>query len=171
MRNLYFLAAVTLLANPVFGQNMNQLMAYTAEIVHFSPDQNSSLAQFNLQNGQVVMDGNKVTLKLWEAQNCLPGTMCIAVMPRYVEFSANILETSNSCGSIYYHAVDDQTPVDGVRTEIVVVDHSKRLCRDFLAFKTEVKMQESGWNRMTRDQFIYNHYFGANKLQANELHQ
>lgn len=166
MRNLYFLAVAMMMVNPVLGKSIERnLVAYTADIVHFSPDQTSPLAQFNIQKGQVSVEGNKVTLKLWEVNNCKPGQICLAVMPRYLELAANIVDTGTSCGSIYYHAIDDKTLVDGTRIEITVIDHSSRVCRDIISFKTEVKMQESGWNRMTGDQFTHHHYFGVTKLQ------
>ncbi len=92
MKKLYFLALAVMMSNPVFSKSIERnLVSYTADIVHFSPDQNSPLAQFNIQAGQVVVDENKVTLKLWETNNCKPGQICLAVMPRYLEFTANIV--------------------------------------------------------------------------------
>lgn len=164
MKNIYFVALALILANPVFAKSIiRNPVLQTAEIIQFNVNADSYLASYKITAGRVTVNGEKIIISLYENNDCMPGSFCPAVMPQQFEFAANIVAKDYSCGSVYYKAINDQTPVDGNRIEIVVADHSHRVCRDLVPFVTEITVEESGWNRFEHP-FKYNHYFGANKL-------
>jgi len=166
MNKLYFLALAIMISNQVFGTTLlPHTPVYTAEIVHMKIDQNSYLANYKIQGGAVILAENQITLNLLERKSCPSGQMCTAVMPQLFKYTAQIIQKAQSCGSVYYRAISDKTPVDGSRVEIIVIDHSRRVCRDVVPFITEIKLEESALSRTTGSLIKYNHYFGAKKLQ------
>lgn len=98
--------------------------------------------------------------------DCPPKAFCALMIPIQYTFTAQLINKTTSCGSLIYQAITDQTMVDGNRTEITVADHASRLCKDVRPFMTEITVNETGYNRMERQQFYFTHYFGANGLKS-----
>lgn len=72
-----------------------------------------------------------------------PGKFVCLAMPQLVKkLSVPMEVSSTSCGSKVYSGIDDQTPRDGLRTEITVQDHESRLCKDLKRSDIEVNATE-----------------------------
>ena len=168
MKHLYLtaLALLTLvtIANPAQAVS-RQPSAYTAPIKFFGFDKNSELAHYRIQDGYVNITNEKISISLMEHFHCPPKAFCAAMAPRLFKFEAPLVKVGQSCGSIYYQAVLDQTPVDGIRTVIQVADHTRRTCKDLVRFMTEIHLEVSGFNRIIGQPFTFKHYFGADALQ------
>ena len=166
MKKLFYVALALIIVNQTHARSIIRYpVTKTAEIIHFNLSKDSYLSAARIEAGQVTIKGKKIIVSLHEINNCMPGDFCPAVMPQNFEFMANIVSTSLSCGSVYYQAVEDNTIADGTRIEITVADHSRRLCKDLVPFKTEVNMEESGYNHFNGNQFKQHHYFGATELR------
>lgn len=68
-----------------------------------------------------------------------PGSITCMAMPKIEgRFEAPIEKRENSCGSTVISGTDDQTPRDGLRTEIVAMNHATRYCEDYRPYGLEV---------------------------------
>lgn len=168
MKHLYLisLALLTLvtISNPTQALSRPP-SAYSAPIKFFGIDRNSDLAQYRIQDGYINISEGKVSISLMEHFYCPPKAFCAAMAPRLFKFEAPIIKMGQSCGSTYYQAVLDQTPVDGVITTIQLVDHTRRTCKNLVRYMTEVRLEVSGFNRILGQPFTFKHYFGADALQ------
>jgi hypothetical protein len=93
---------------------------------------------------QIDTDAKEIEVKIFDDMcgyfAAKPGIYTCLAMPRLVRsFSAELTDFREGCGSGYFTGFRDQTPVDGPRTEIAVVDHTTRRCRDLPPFRVQVK--------------------------------
>ncbi len=79
-------------------------------------------------NAQVTLDHGKDKLALTLQPLCPKGEICESEpeAAEYVFESVN--STVNRCGVVTSVALIDQTPVDGIRTEVTLTDNSKSTC-------------------------------------------
>ncbi|MGE0633588.1 MAG: hypothetical protein AB7O96_14340 [Pseudobdellovibrionaceae bacterium] len=65
---------------------------------------------------------------------------CMAAAQLVYEFTVPLQKSEKSCGSVYYSGTSDMMPVDGPKTEIVVADHSERMCTDLVVGAKEARV-------------------------------
>lgn len=89
--------------------------------------------------GQLTLDEvpNKMTLRIFEdpcgSLKPADGRMhCMAAAHLVVELSVPVIERSFPCGSVQISGSEDLSPVDGLRTEMVYLNHSTRMCKDIV---------------------------------------
>lgn len=78
---------------------------------------------------------------------------CMAAAGLVTVLRAPIDVRTTSCGSMVYQGSKDQTPADGPRTVIEVLDHSTRLCKDIVPSAFIVKA--SSYNPWTNETTEY----------------
>lgn len=66
---------------------------------------------------------------------------CRAAAILMEEYTVPVVATRTTCGSVYYVGAEDNTPVDGLKIDIEVADHSKRVCMDTVAQYSGAKMR------------------------------
>lgn len=66
---------------------------------------------------------------------------CMAMPIPVAEFEVPLQKRENSCGSAVYSGSEDKTPVDGLRTSIVVMNHAGRMCEDYRPYGIEVRVE------------------------------
>ena len=117
----------------------------TSTFTKFDFQNASSLSEKKIRQGSVTVSHatNSITIVLNPAFYCPPNMMCAQVMPRPIEYTAqNMQATQGNCGETIYSALTDKLPVDGLRVEITVVDHSTDHCKYFAPVAaTETKLE------------------------------
>lgn len=89
--------------------------------------------------------GDEIHVNVLNDQSCPPDRFCaLHVMPPVASFSAPIVDSETSCGSIYYTAIIDRRPVDGLRVSITLVDHRARTCMDYKKGAVELYADVTG---------------------------
>ena len=84
-------------------------------------------------------------------------------------FTAPYSARPDGCGSIEYKAVIDYRPVDGLRHEAVLLDHSKRICDDVRLGNFEITISETfprGGVQVTKAHGSPQVYMSANNDEA-----
>lgn len=141
---------------------MKALIATLALLISVSAQAHSLKPGFSLnlpkviENGQKVdlaaratvdLADNKITIELYN-DPCgqigakASGAITCMAMPHLVSVhTVAISDVSTTCGSVYYSGTDDQTPVDGLKVDITVADHSKRVCMDVVAQYSGAEMR------------------------------
>lgn len=85
-----------------------------------------------------------------------PGTITCMAMPKIEgRFEAPIQKREQSCGSTVISGTDDQTPRDGLKTDIVVMNHQGRYCEDYRPYGIEVHVTTlNPWTNKTTTYFL-----------------
>ncbi|MCO5142588.1 MAG: hypothetical protein M9962_05820 [Oligoflexia bacterium] len=77
---------------------------------------------------------------------------CLAMPMHVTTISAPMQRRYTSCGSTIYEGRKDQRPVDGLLTEMKVMDHSRRVCRDLVESPLIVDAKTTNpWSRETTE--------------------
>ena len=73
--------------------------------------------------------------------DCPVGTICALLMPAPTIITLPLISSFvGHCGSEIYHALVDETPVDGLKEEITVTDNTNNTCPTFnILPETEVQ--------------------------------
>ena len=114
----------------------------------------AALTELNLDSQLLIGTNFGATLEvdqvnknvLVQFSTCPPNAFCIWAGPSY---SAKLInKTTDACGAVTYKAREDRRPVDGSLVEITAKDYSHLRCRIFRAFKTEVELTTSHFDRL-----------------------
>jgi hypothetical protein len=129
-------------------------------------DEESHLYQVDFVDARVSIDqnSNKIVLKLQAAWSCPPNALCATVMPPEIVFEATLVNVeSGVCGSIIYTAETDHRPVDGVLTQIVVIDNKENMCPTFAILNpTDVYLHEAWYDRVAgKEVNLYSTFVGG----------
>ncbi len=136
---------------PVETDSTALASSISAKLMSFNLNDGSYLASKKINSGKVVIKYADMTpqivLALQPAFSCPPNMLCAMVMPPMIvnTFPLDSMQ-KGVCGEVTYTGVVDQTPVDGVRTEISVVDHSADTCDRVYEYPTEVTLTVTGRN-------------------------
>jgi hypothetical protein len=77
---------------------------------------------------------------------------CLALAMRVQTLEVPLERSYLSCGSEVYSGQKDRTPMDGLRTEITVTDHSTRICKDIVPSLLIVEATSfNPWNQETTE--------------------
>ncbi len=78
----------------------------------------------------INLDENMIQLVLREVVECRAGMACIALAPTIVDnIEVKLVsQTVDSCGAVTYIGEKDQTPVDGLKQTVTVVDNRYMTC-------------------------------------------
>jgi hypothetical protein len=116
---------------------------YQAELTRFE-FQGDDVFSKKIETGTVTIHRaeKQISIYLVGENNCPKGAMCAAfVGPRVYEYQAKLISTKrNACGALVYKALSDLRPVDGMRTEITVTDHSSDVCEYVIRDVTEIEL-------------------------------
>lgn len=157
------LTSAQVLANNTFRSPIRSV----AEIISFNFDKNSNLNEYHFDDGALIFEEKNITVHFAQrAENCPKNTLCPAFTPIILDYKAVIIDQSLECGSKVYRAILDDSSVDGSRTEIKIVDHATRTCKDNKEFITEINVKQSFYDRINNREVIYNHFFGANLIKT-----
>ncbi len=130
--------------------------------VQLDPEQNLG----NIIYGDVRVDqGEKsITLRLQPAMTpCPSGFFCAQVMPEAVEITLPLVSVEKTaCGDTYI-ASRDQRPVDGMLTEIKVIDYSRALCHVHLVNTVMVDYTHQYFDRLNFREVTLRSIFGGEK--------
>lgn len=95
-------------------------------------DDQSPLAVYDITTAHISYDTSENTLTLTIEPNmpkCLGGTACIAVMPEPVIIKMDNVQTlTDRCGATQYSANFDNTPHDGLRETLRLIDITNDTC-------------------------------------------
>ena len=107
-------------------------------------------------HGTIVLDLGAKTAELTVnyRRSCPPRMACPAVMPAPRVVTVPITHvTTDTCGSVVYHASRDKRPVDGVFSALTITDNTGNRCPHFhfvAMAATEVVYETSFYNRINR---------------------
>jgi hypothetical protein len=158
---LVALALVVSFAQTTFASELS----FVADLkpVQIDPDQNLG----NIIYGDIRVDQaeKSVTLRLQPAMTpCPAGLFCAQVMPQAIEVTLPLVSVEkSSCGDTYI-ASRDHRPVDGMLTEIKVVDYSKALCHVQLVNAVTVDYTHQFFDRINFREVTLRSVFGGEKL-------
>lgn len=137
-RNLmrfFILALAGLISMNAMARTQGKQITETLHQVYINGEKTSYTAQLGIDQAKKQMEVtiyNDVCGTFSEVKD--PNILRCKAMPLYViHFSTPIQKVSRSCGSYIYEGRKDETPVDGLLTEMTVVDHTRRTCKDTVA--------------------------------------
>jgi hypothetical protein len=100
---------------------------------------------------------------------CPEGRMCIqAFPPAITTIYKKVKITQNKCGVIITRAALDKRPVDGLKTEVVLVNNSQNTCDKNPEVTASLTVKTSWYNRLQgREEKDVDAFVAANDLTAN----
>ena len=131
----------TVVSTPAAARHASPVLSASLTVLALDPQ----LSVSNNARASVEIDRAHKTVTV-QLNTCPVGAMCIWAGPSY---RADLVSTTtDACGAVVYTAKTDDRPVDGSLTEITVVDYSKLRCRIYRAYKTEVELKTSYFDRL-----------------------
>ena len=126
---------VTMIADTQFGS----LQVLGLDTFYFQPGSQLAKTQVDYAGVQIDLDAKVATLTLYRHSHCAPGVMCILSVPAPIVYSLPIHSVqTGGCNEVIYTASTDHRPVDGVLTQLTIVDNSKNYCKSVMAIFTTV---------------------------------
>lgn len=131
-------------------------------------DQDSHLAKLNIIGGNVSINElkNEVALNLEYAPVCRPHLFCAAVLMNHKIELPIVSRYTDRCNNHVVIAKRDERPVDGVLSQLVIVDHSENRCPTFIALPaTSISFETEFYSRINAEAVRTMSTFEAEKLE------
>jgi hypothetical protein len=99
---------------------------------------------------------------------CPEGRMCIQAFPPAITTTyKKVKSTQNKCGVITTRAIVDKRPVDGLKTEVILVNNSQNICDNNPEVTASLNVKTSWYNRLQgREEQTLDAFVAAKDLTA-----